>query len=442
MPNHTSDRHPWFAEALAAPPGSPARDRYIFRDGTGEGGAAPPSDWQSVFGGSAWRRVGDGQWYLHLFAPEQPDLNWENPEVVAEFEDILRFWLDRGVDGFRFDVAHGMAKDLTPPLRDLGPRQVHHGIVGAGDEGTHPFWDRDEVHAILRRFRAVLDGYRPTRAAVAESWAERARRAHYTRPDELHQAFNFDFLKADWNATALRAVIDRSLTTAGPDAAPTWVLSNHDVVRHRSRLALPPGTDPDAWLLTGGTRPAVDPALALRRAAAAALLLLALPGCAYLYQGEELGLPEVPDLPEAVLRDPVRRRSGGARKGRDGCRIPLPWTRTAPARSWLPRPADWAALSVEAQQGEKDSTLELYRAAIHLRRRLRTGGATLRWSREAAPGTLDFTHGALRCVVNLAADPVPAPAARPLLISAGLPGLPATGDLPPDTALWLPAAEG
>lgn len=325
VPNHTSDQHAWFREALADPAG-PARGRYVFRDGR-EGGTAPPTDWRSVFGGPAWQRVPDGQWYLHLFAPEQPDLDWSHPDVVAEFHDVLRFWLERGVDGFRFDVAHGMAKDLAEPLRDLGPGQVHHAIVGEGWEGRHPFWDRDEVHAILRGFRRVTDAYDPPRMTVAESWAALDRRALYTRADELHQAFNFDFLGTRWEAGALRATIDRSLALAAASGtAPTWVLSNHDVVRHASRLSLPEGTDGDTWLAGGGTRPVIAPEAVRRQAGAAALLLLALPGCAYVYQGEELGLPEVADLPDAVLQDPVHLRSG-ARAGAAtaaGCRCPGP----------------------------------------------------------------------------------------------------------------------
>ncbi|MEU5363973.1 glycoside hydrolase family 13 protein [Streptomyces sp. NPDC005925] len=439
VPNHTSDRHAWFTEALHAPPGSAARDRYVFRDGR-DGGTAPPSDWQSVFGGPAWTRAEDGQWYLHLFAPQQPDLNWDNPEVAAEFEDILRFWLDLGVDGFRIDVAHGMAKDLTPPLRDLGPGQVHHRMVGVGANGTHPFWDRDEVHTILRSWRTLLNAYDPPRAAVAESWAELDRRALYTRPDELHQSFNFDFLGAPWEPRALRATIDRSISLAvSTGAAPTWVLSNHDTIRHASRLALPPGTDLDAWLRSDGTTPPPETELGRRRARAAALLLLALPGSAYLYQGEELGLPEVADLPADVLADPVHKRSAGARKGRDGCRVPLPWRPGGPslgfgpAPGWLPQPPDWARLSVQEQTGDPDSTLELYRAALRLRRTHATG--PLEWNPRPAPATLDFTRGGLRCVLNLGPDPVPLPA--PALLAAA-PGTD-PGTLPPDSAAWLAA---
>ncbi|MDX3353376.1 glycoside hydrolase family 13 protein [Streptomyces sp. ME01-24h] len=440
VPNHTSVEHPWFQEALAAPPGSPARARYVFRDGR-DGGRRPPTDWQSVFGGPAWERVPDGQWYLHLFAPEQPDLDWSHPEVVAETHDVLRFWLDRGVDGFRFDVAHGMAKDLTEPLRDLGPGQVHHSIVGEGWEGRHPFWDREEVHALLRGFREVVDSYTPARATVAESWAALDRRQLYTRPDELHQTFNFDFLQTAWDPAALRATIDRSLSLARrTGSAPTWVLSNHDVVRHASRLMLPPGTTPEAWLLSAGLEPPVDADAAVRRARAAALLLLALPGAAYLYQGEELGLPEVADLPDEVLQDPVRRRSGGGRKGRDGCRVPLPWNGEAPsygfgtAAPWLPQPASFSRLSVEAQAADPDSTLTLYRKALRIRRTVPVDSA-LEWN-EGDLRTLDFTVGPLRCVVNAGLEDVSMPGGtRPLLVSTPLPS--DARHLPSDTAAWF-----
>ncbi|WP_406290553.1 alpha-amylase family glycosyl hydrolase [Streptomyces sp. NBC_00209] len=451
VPNHTSDQHAWFEEALTAPPGSDSRSRYVFRDGQGDG-TEPPTDWQSVFGGPAWRRVPDGQWYLHLFGPHQPDLDWSHPEVRADFEDILRFWLDRGVDGFRFDVAHGMAKDLVGPLRDLGPAQVHHRIVGDGWQGGHPFWDRDDVHALLRGFRRVTDAYTPPRATVAESWAALDRRALYTRPDELHQAFNFDFLNTPWRADALRATIDRSLAlAAGTGAAPTWVLSNHDVVRHASRLALSDGVDPDDWLLTDGRTPHIDPVRAARRARAAALLLLALPGAAYLYQGEELGLPEVADLPADVLQDPVHDRSAGRRKGRDGCRVPLPWSATGPSLgfgpgpAWLPQPPSYRSLSVEAQHLDPDSMLALYRRALALRHTCMSTGtgadAPLRWQSDSAPGLLDFRAGDLRCVVNLSDGPARLPTDRPPLLTSALSGAPG-GRLLPDEAAWLGAGGG
>ncbi|WP_251094219.1 glycoside hydrolase family 13 protein [Streptomyces sp. Caat 7-52] len=442
VPNHTSRLHPWFQEALRAAPGSPARDRYVFRPGRGTHGELPPSDWQSVFGGSAWRRVPDGEWYLHLFAPEQPDLNWANDDVRADFRTTLRFWSGRGVDGFRVDVAHGLAKDLAEPLRDIG------GIGATGEAalprvapGSHPYWDRDEVHEIYRDWRKIFDAYSPPRTAVAEAWVPGARRALYARPDELGQAFNFEYLEARWDAEELREVITGSLATArAVGASATWVLSNHDVVRHASRLMLPPGTDPAAWLLSGGTAPAVDPAAGLRRARAATLLMLALPGSAYLYQGEELGLPEVADLPTEVLQDPVWEQTGHVRKGRDGCRVPLPWTTAGPSygfgpgAGWLPQPSSFAARSVEAQDGTEGSTLELYRTALRLRRKL-LEGETLTWTPGAPGDVLDFARTEVwRSVTNLGTGPVPLPPGEVLLSSAPLPD---GRTLPPDTTVWL-----
>ncbi|MEU6771744.1 glycoside hydrolase family 13 protein [Streptomyces sp. NPDC046759] len=442
VPNHTSHRHPWFQEALRAAPGSPARDRYVFRPGRGAHGELPPTDWQSVFGGSAWKRTSDGEWFLHLFAPEQPDLNWDNEEVRGDFRRTLRFWADRGVDGFRVDVAHGLAKDLTEPLRDVGD-------IGATGEtalplvepGSHPYWDRDEVHEIYRDWRKVLDAYRPPRSAVAEAWVPGARRALYARPDELGQAFNFEYLETRWDAGELRrAIADELACAQAAGAAATWVLSNHDVVRHASRLMLPPGTDPAAWLLSGGTAPAIDAEAGLRRARAATLLMLALPGSSYLYQGEELGLPEVADLPTEVLQDPIWEQTGHVRKGRDGCRVPLPWTAGGPSYgfgpggAWLPQPPSFAAYAVEAQTGTEGSTLELYRAALRLRRKL-LEGETLTWAPDAPAGVLDFTRsGSWRCVTNLGGAAAPLPPGEVLLASTPLPD---SRTLPPDTTVWL-----
>jgi len=442
VPNHTSHQHVWFQEALRAGPGSAARDRYVFRDGRGPGGELPPTDWQSVFGGSAWCRVPDGQWYLHLFAPEQPDLNWENEEVRADFRTTLKFWSDRGVDGFRVDVAHALAKDLGEPLRDLGaPELSDEENLTEFPPGTHPFFDRDEVHEIYRDWRKILDAYSPPRMAVAEAWVPGPRRVLYARPDELGQAFNFEYLRTRWDADELRRVITASLADArAAGASATWVLSNHDVVRHASRLMLPPGTDVDAWLLSGGHAPAVDTAAGLRRARAATLLMLALPGSSYLYQGEELGLPEVADLPTAVLQDPIWEQTGHVRKGRDGCRVPLPWTTTGPSYgfgaggAWLPQPESFAHYAVQAQDGVEGSTLELYRSALKLRRKL-LEGEELTWLEDAPPGVLAFARtDGWRCVANLSDAPVPLPPGEPLLASAPLPD---RGVLPPDTTVWL-----
>ncbi|MFF4614187.1 glycoside hydrolase family 13 protein [Nonomuraea jabiensis] len=406
VPNHTSDQHPWFAQALR---GGPDRDRYIFRDGRGANGELPPNDWESIFGGPAWTRVEDGQWYLHLFAPEQPDLNWEHPEVHAEFADVLRFWLDLGVDGFRVDVAHGMVK--APGLPDVG-RTGQAKMIGTA---VVPFFDQDGVHDIHRAWRRILDSYPGERIGVAEAWAPTAERlAHYVRPDELHQAFNFHFLNTPWDASRLREVIDESLHTAALVGAPsTWVLSNHDVKRHVTRYG-------------GGER-------GLRRARAAALLVLALPGSVYVYQGEELGLPEVLDLPEECLRDPQRLRDPDS--GRDGCRVPIPWTRESGWRvPWLPIPMEWAELSVEAQQDDPGSTLELYRRALRLRRELpELGDGTLAWL-DAPYGMLALARGdGFTCAVNLNDHEVELRVEGELLL-ASAPLI--NGVLPPDSAAW------
>jgi alpha-glucosidase len=391
VPNHTSDRHAWFQAALAAGSGSPERARFLFRDGRGPDGAQPPNNWVSSFGGPAWTRVADGQWYLHLFAPEQPDLNWTNPEVVAEFHDILRFWLDLGVDGFRIDVAHGLAKD--PDLTDL---------AGAADElrrtGTHPHWDRDEVHDVYRGWRRIIDSYGGDRVFVAEAWVPNPLRfAQYLRPDELHTAFNFDFYNAGWDATALRKVIEQTLVElASVGATATWVLANHDVRRTPTRFG-------------GG-------ALGLRRAKAATLLMLALPGGAYLYQGEELGLDEV-DIPPELRVDPVFRMTGGQRPGRDGCRVPLPWSGSEPpfgfgpaGTPWLPQPRSWAPVTVAAEDGDPSSTLSFYRQVLRIRREtLMAADATIEWL-DAADGMLAFRRGRdIVVVTNAGESPAPLP---------------------------------
>ncbi|WP_233576208.1 glycoside hydrolase family 13 protein [Saccharopolyspora rhizosphaerae] len=439
VPNHTSDQHRWFREALAAGPGAPERERYVFRPGRGADGSEPPNNWRSVFGGPAWTRAADGEWYLHLFAPEQPDLNWSNPEVHDEFADVLRFWFDRGVDGFRIDVAHGLAKD--PALPDL---------TGAPDEDlAHPHWDRDEVHEIFRRWRSVADEYPGERKFVAEAWAPSPERlALYVRPGGLHTAFNFDFLKSPWDPERMRAVIDSttaSLSAVG--APPTWVLSNHDVPRHVTRYARDTEWVPQDKRKPGDEDPfAGEPDLELgtRRARAAALLMLALPGGAYVYQGEELGLPEVEDLPEETLQDPIWERSGHAERGRDGCRVPLPWSGSTPpfgfgpqhsTASWLPQPAEWRDRTVEVQEGDPGSTLELYRAALRLRRELDAlGEGGMRWL-DTPPDVLAFhREPGFCCVVNMSGTPQPLPAHERVLLASA----PLDGDLLlPDAAVWL-----
>ena len=377
VPNHTSSEHPWFREALYAGPGSAAWDRFVIRKGRGKSGEEPPNNWRSVFHGDAWSPMPDaagrptGYWYLHLFDTTQPDLDWENEEVRAEFDDILRFWFDCGIDGFRIDVAHGLVKAAGLP--DIA--------VGAGDDvpddepellAGHraPYWDQPGVHDIYRRWRRIADEYDPPRIFCGEAWTPSEESlARYLRSDELHTCFNFQYLAAGWDASLMRQVIDQTIAThASVGAPPTWVLSNHDVIRHRTRMA--PGFDPEDPLAS-----TPDLARGLMRARAATLFLLALPGSAYLYQGEELGLPEVLDLDAGDRQDPAWHRSGGTDGFRDGCRVPIPWSGDAPSygfgpasASWLPQPAAWAEFSVEAQRADDEGTLAMYRQALRIRR--------------------------------------------------------------------------
>ncbi|MDX2645396.1 glycoside hydrolase family 13 protein [Streptomyces sp. PA03-1a] len=422
VPNHSSDQHEWFKQALREGPGSPLRARYHFRPGKGENGELPPNDWESIFGGPAWTRAADGEWFLHLFAPEQPDFNWEHPAVQDEFRSILRFWLDMGVDGFRIDVAHGLVK--ADGLPDIG---AHEQLKLLGND-VLPFFDQDGVHEVYRSWRRILDEYDGERIAVAEAWTPTVERtANYVRADELHQAFNFQYLGTKWDAVELREVIDRSLDAMRPVAAPTtWVLSNHDVVRHATRLS-PDGKGYD-----------------LRRARAASLLMLALPGSAYVYQGEELGLPEVTDLPDEARQDPAFFRAAGQDGFRDGCRVPIPWTAEGPSHgfgsggSWLPQPAEWAGLSVAVQTGDPDSTLELYRSALRLRRE-RDGlgaGESVQWQ-DAPQGVLSFRRPGFACTVNTTGTPVTLPAPGQVLLASSPVEVTADGVvLPADTTVW------
>ncbi|MFC4019413.1 glycoside hydrolase family 13 protein [Micromonospora sp. GCM10011542] len=445
VPNHTSSAHRWFQAALPAAPGSPERARYVFRDGRGPGGDEPPNDWQSVFGGPAWTRTVDpdgrpGQWYLHLFDTGQPDLNWDNPEVRAEFLDVLRFWLDRGVDGFRVDVAHGLVKQA-----DLADWQEPQEILSGNevDKPRPPMWDQEGVHDIYREWRRVLDSYPGERILVAEAWVEPAERlARYVRPDEMHQAFNFEYLLAAWTAPAQYAVITRSLEATDSVGAPTtWVLSNHDVVRHASRLGLAVGGGRPNGIGIGDPQP--DAALGLRRARAATLLMLALPGSAYLYQGEELGLPEHTTLPDEARQDPTWVRSGHTQRGRDGCRVPIPWEADAPSygfgptdASWLPQPPLWAEYALDRQRDVPGSTYELYRTALRLRRAHQLGRGTLEWL-ESGDEVLTFRNGALTVLTNFGDAPVPVPAGAEV-VAASAP-LGEDGAVGTDVTVWVRA---
>lgn len=393
VPNHTSEDHEWFRAALTSEPGSPERDRYMFREGRGENGEEPPNNWKSLFGGRAWTRVPDGQWYLHLFDSSQPDLNWENPEVWEEFRAILRFWLDRGADGFRVDVAHGMIK--APGLPDWD-EQVHMvegtDAQGAQDEpdgpsktmDTGPYFDQDGVHEIYRDWHTVLQEYPGDRMLVVEAWVGPAERlARYVRPDEAQQAFNFDFLVAGWHRDRMRDTIEISLRANAAVGAPsTWVLSNHDTVRHASRYGLSSRTAYPNGIGAQDEQPHAGQGL--RRARAAALVELSLPGSAYIYQGDELGLPEHTELPDAARQDPTFHRTAGSELGRDGARVPLPWAPVGDGLGfgpdpWLPQPESFAGITVDHQLGDPQSTLNLYRRALELRHDLELGTAEFAW---------------------------------------------------------------
>lgn len=443
VPNHSSDQHVWFQEALAAAPGSSVRDRYIFRDGKGTDGNEPPNNWQSVFGGPAWSRITNpdgtpGQWYLHLFDSSQPDFNWSNEEVLDEFDRVLRFWLDRDADGFRVDVAHGLVK--AEGLPDFS-HDDDANSMGGEDGPTAPYWAQEGVHDIWRRWRSVVDEYDGDRILAAEAWvAPLSKMAKWVRPDEMHQAFNFAYLETPWNASDIRNVIDESIRDFGAVGAPsTWVLSNHDVVRHASRLALT-APNPQGHGIGPRFEGLPDTALGLRRGRAATAMMLALPGSAYVYQGEELGLPEAIDIPDDAREDPTWFRTNGERYGRDGCRVPLPWKADAPAygfsptgEAWLPQPAEWEGLARDRQVGDPESTLTMYTHALRLRREYRTAEATLEWWEDVPAGVLAFRVGAITVITTVDPDaPMPLPEGEVVLASS-----PVTDTIPPDTTVWL-----
>ena len=437
VPNHVSDRHPWFQAALAAGPGSAERDRFWFRPGRGPAGSLPPTGWISNFGGVPWSRTTNrdgtpGDWYLHLFAPEQPDLNWDHPDVRSEHEDILRFWFDRGAGGVRIDSAALLIKDPALPEIPESPAP-----------GAHPNTDRDELHDVYRSWRAVADGYPGDRVLVGELWLPDPERfASYLRPDELHTAFNFDFMTQPWDAARLATSIDETLAVHAPVGAPaTWVLSNHDVTRPVTRYG-----QEDSSFAFARKRIGIpsDVTLGRRRARAAALLAAALPGSLYIYQGDELGLDEV-DVPAAEIQDPMHARSGGVDPGRDGCRVPLPWSGDrspfgfsplgAVAAPWLSQPAHWADLTVDAQVADPKSMLHLYRALLRIRREdAGLGNDSFAWL-PSAPGVLAFARDrGFVNVTNLSDRSVPLPLHDVVLLASDDV---ADGFLPPDATAWL-----
>jgi alpha-glucosidase len=460
VPNHTSDQHAWFEAAVAAGPGSPERARYYFRDGKGATGELPPNNWLSVFGGSAWERLvaRDGtpeQWYLHLFDVSQPDLDWTSEWVREQFRDILRFWLRRGVDGFRVDVAHGLVKkaglpDFTPPADPNSIATV-----------DYPYWAQPGVHEIYRDWHAVLQEFGPDRVLCAEAWVEPLTDlANWVRPDEMQQAFNFTFLEAPWSADAIRSAIKASISAFDAvGAVATWVLSNHDVLRHATRLGMNP-PPPQGTGVGPRTEPKPDEVLGLRRARAETLMMLALPGGAYLYQGEELGLPEDIEIPDSARQDPsFFRQHSPLHYGRDGCRVPIPWEADAPAygfsksgATWLPQPKKWARFARDQQPAPQlpqefatnTHTLSLYRRALELRRTQQFGEGSLTWLDGYGDDAIAFRIEALETitvVLNLGTSAIPLPPMKPLVFSERPWLEEALTELPSNTAIWMTEAE-
>jgi alpha-glucosidase len=439
VPNHTSDQHEWFQKALKAAPGSKERSYYHFKDGKGENGELPPNNWRSMFGGPAWTRVEDGQWYVHLFDSSQPDLNWENPVVRDEFEEILKFWLDRGVDGFRVDQPHAMGK------AEGLPDHPYVEEAGAGFiEGREnpPMWFQDSVHEIFRNWRKILESYPGERAMCGEAYVlPLSFMALWVRSDEFHQTFNFRFLDAGWEKDSLVSAIDESFEAFDEVGAPsTWVLNNHDVMRHASRFGGDYGrtTASDG---VGPENPQPDNELGLKKARAATLFMLGLPGASYIFQGEELGLPEHTTIAPEHRQDPTFFRTNGQRVGRDGCRVPLPWEKgnesngfSQTGKAWLPQPVSYAELSRDQQEGATGSTLELYKQALQLRKELKLGEGSFDWI--SKDSDLSYENGNVIVVHNFGTEPVLLPEGRVLISSA-----PVTEDghlMPNDTAWVLP----
>ena len=457
VPNHTSDQHKWFKEALASKSGSAARDRYIFREGKGKNGELPPNNWQAVFGGPAWKRVTEsdgkkGQWYLHLFAVEQPDLNWENSEVVKHFEDVLKFWLDKGVDGFRIDVAHGMFKESgLPDVRSSWIEKIFgkNNLTRMLSPEHKPFWDQEGVHDIYRSWRKILDSYDGDRMAVAEAWVSPASRiAKYVRSDELQNSFNFEMLTTLWKADEIREKINNSIGALAEVGAPTsWVFNNHDVVRSVDRLDLGLTNHGDTTFSRHGDVKKLSIVRGTLRAKSATLMALALPGGTYLYQGEELGLPEVRDIPEDRLTDPRWQMSNYKDRGRDGCRVPIPWKSSSggafgfssnenltPQQAWLPPSSWWGKYSAESQESDPNSTLNVYRKALAIRKNeAGLGDGAMEWI-DAPSQVVAFKRGEdFACYINFGSE-IELPSNSEVLHSSA----PLNGNfLPTDTAVWL-----
>jgi alpha-glucosidase len=441
VPNHSSDQHELFQAALKAAPGSPEREIYIFRDGKGANGELPPNNWESVFGGNAWTRTTNpdgtpGQWYLHIFDSSQPDFNWENPKVTELFEDILSFWLDKGVDGFRIDVAHGLVKEVGLPDVKIGATHVV-------DETEHPFWGQEGVHDIIRGWRKLLNRYED-RAMCAEAWVlPLSRMAKWVRDDEYHQTFNFGYLETPWDRNALEKVVAESLREFGKVGAPsTWVLSNHDTIRHTSKYGVP--SIPLHGQGIGPNSEQPDEAMGLRKARAATAFMLGLPGGAYIYQGEELGLPEHTMLEGKYRQDPTWFRTNGEKVGRDGCRVPLPWEANGgpsfgfntTGKSWLPAPESFKRYARDAQEGVPGSTLELYKRLIKERKEFAMGSGEFRFAPEySSDSTLAYTNNGVLVISNFGPDSVNVPAGKLLVTTQH--DLTVEGVLEHDQTAWI-----
>ncbi|AOY55603.1 glycoside hydrolase family 13 protein [Candidatus Rhodoluna planktonica] len=454
VPNHTSDQHAWFQAALASAPGSAERDYYHFRDGKGENGELPPNNWQSIFGGPAWSRITEangelGQWYLHLFDSSQPDLNWENPKIADEFDDILRFWLDKGVDGFRVDVAHGMVKraglpDATIYDENLRERPISNLTMAEAEEAV-PYWGQPGVHDAIRRFRRIIDEYDDRAMCAEASMSPLPRLAMWVRPDEYHQSFNFDYMHSKYEAAAIKKIVTDSIVEYGKvGASSTWVLSNHDGIRHATRLGIAPENTPRPGDGIHPSDPAPDEALGLRRARAATAFMLGLPGSSYLYQGEELGLPEAWQLEGKYRQDPTYARTNGDRIGRDGCRVPLPWVADATesngfnstGKSWLPQPANYRVFARNLQEGVVGSTLELYKRLLKVRKQFDLGAGAFSWVDDYDSETsLSYINNGVLVITNFSGGPIAMPAGELLVTTQH--DLTVEGILEHDQTVWL-----
>ena len=410
VPNHFSSEHEWFKAALNAAPGSKERARFHFYDAKADG--TPPNNWISLFGGPAWTQVADGQYYLHLFDSSQPDLNWENPEVDADFKETISFWVKMGADGFRIDVAHGLVKEniLTDHHDPKGLSEALRIDVDMEIEkreallASVPFFDRAGVHEIYRSWRKHFDSFEKPIMAVAEAWVHPpVNGVAYVRPDELHQVFNFDLLIAPFEAKTLFRLINNTIEMLkSVDAYPTWAISNHDSPRVASRVGA-------------------------EEARALALFLFALPGSCYVYNGQELGLPDA-ELADSDRQDPSFLRTKGETKGRDGARVPMPWSgQVTPfgfssGKPWLPLPTSWKDLTVESQVSDSQSSLSLYRNALSLRAKLLNDANDFTWdTSRIEDGVIGFSRNGVKVYLNSGDKSIRLPARELILSSDGSP---------------------